>query len=352
MRSFRIYFLLSALLPTLFVVKLFAELPDITQEQLSNSIMKGEDQIEAFHIKYRLTQGEYSETGELVPDVIIDCIYAHNIGKGHKYLHEKWVKDDLERKYTYDGKKGLKLILKQPDDPGHVYGRIMPKIPDRLDGQAMWKPDLWSGYGFIEGYDLLSNAIRYAGIFEITTEEIDKEELYKASFEVATGEMIKFNDSAGKTRWIEKTNTYIAWFSPQKSFRPVKIARLSGIGGEVRYICNASDFREVNLGILIPYRLERKSIKRRKGRIIEIDTIMINENVSVPSQLEFPPGTYMKNEKWGIEYRAGRGLLTLRLESITKALITHLILGLIVILGFSLFIYSKVTKRKKVKIQG
>jgi hypothetical protein len=242
--------------------------------------------------------------------------------------------------------------LKLPGDPGHLYGVIMPKIPDRLDDEAMWKPDLWSGYGFIEGYDLLSSAIRYAGIFEITTEVIDGEELYKASFEAATGEMIKVNDLAGKTILIEKTNTYIVWFSPKKSFRPVKIAKLSGRGGEVISTCSASDFREVNPGIWLPYRLERKNIQGQRGRLIVIDTITINEKASVPSRLEFPPGTYMKNEKWGIEYRAGRGLLTLRLESITRALVVHLIFGLAIVLGISLFVYSKVTKRRKLRIQG
>ena len=57
----------------------------------------------------------------------------------------------------------------------------------------------------------------------------------------------------------------------------------------------------------------------------------------------------MKNEEWGIEYRAGRALLTLRLESVTKTLAVHLILGLIFISGISIFIYYKYPQRKKNK---
>ena len=197
----------------------------------------------------------------------------------------------------------------------------MPNPPDNLVDQAIWKPDFWSGYGFIEGCDILSSAIRNTRIFELTTEEPIREELYKVRFEVATGEKIKFaHPTAAKTRWIDITDSYVAWFSLGKGFRAVKIAKLSGQGGEMRYFCSASDFREINPGIWLPCRLERSSIKRRTGRVIEIDTIAINEKALVPSRLEFPPGTYMKNEKWGIEYRAGRALLTLRLESVTKTL--------------------------------
>jgi len=352
MNSLRACFLISALFPMLLATKLWAELPIVTKEQLADSIKKEENRIQAFHIKYRLTGGEYSEKGELVPDVIIDCEYAHDIGKGHRYLYEKWVNhssgENLERKYAYDGKKGTKLSLKLPGDPGHMYGRIMPKVPNMLNDQALWKPDFWSGYGFIKECDSLSSAIRNARIVEVTTEEYDGEELYKVSFEVAIGEKIKFvHPTTAKTRWIDITDSYIAWLSPDKDFRAVKIAELSGQGGEVLYLCSASDFREINTGIMVPYRLERFSIKRQKGRVIEIDTIAINEKASVISRLEFPPGTYMKNEKWGVEYRAGRALLTLRLESVTKTLAVHLILGLIFISGISIFIYYKYPQRKK-----
>ena len=353
MENRRTYILISALLSMLFGTKLWAELPNLTQEQLADSIQKEEDLIQAFHVKYRLTQGEYSsEDNELIPDVIIDCEYAHDIGKGHRYLHEKWVnhssEEELERKYAYDGKKGTKLSLKLPGDPGHMYGRIMPKVPDMLDDQVIWKPDFWSGYGFIEGCGKLSYAIRNANIIEVTTEEYDGEELYKVSFQAATGEKIKFvHPTTGKTRWIDKSDSYIAWLSPNKAFRPVKIADLTGQGGVVKYLCIASDFREINQGVWLPFHLERSSIKRRRGRLIEIDTIAINDKVSVVSRLEFSPGTYMKNEKWGIEYRAGRGLITLRLESVTKALVAHLIIGLLLISGVSIFIYYKYSKRKK-----
>ena len=351
--SLRTFFLIFALLSMLFVTMLWAELPDITQEQLAESIKKEEDRIQAFHVKYRLTGGEYSETGELVPDVIIDCEYAHDIGKGHRYLHEKWVNhssgENLERKYAYDGKKGTRLSLKLPGDPGHTYGRIMPNPPQNLADQAIWKPDFWSGYGFIEGFGRLSNAIRNASFIEVTTGEIDGEELYKVNFQAATGKKIKFVDPTGKTRLFETSDSHFAWLSPQKSFRAVKIVELSGQGGEVRYLCRASNFREIHPKIWLPYRLERTSVKRQRGRLIEIDTIAINDKVSVVSRLEFPHGTYMKNEKWGIEYRVGGGILRLRLESVTKALAVHLILGLLLISGVSVFIYYKYRRRRNNK---
>ena len=355
MKSRRTCFLISVLFPTLLATNLRAELPSVTREQLADLLELEESRIQAFHVEYRLTQGDYSETGELVPDVIIDCEYAHDIGKGHRYLHEKWVKDDLERKYAYDGKKGTKLSLKLPGDPGHTYGRIMPKVPEMLNDQAIWKPD-WSEYGFIQGYDRLSTAVRKARKVEVTSEELNGEEVYRVGF-IATGEKEKLTDPrSGKTVWITKTDEYIAWLSPNKNLRPLKIAELTlnmvGVpNGQLKYMCIASDFRQINPGIWVPYRLERSSIQRRKGRVIEVNTFAINEQVLVPSRLKFPPGTYMKNEKWGIEYRAGRALLTLGLESVTKTLAVHLILGLLFISGILIFIYYKYPQRKKNKIK-
>lgn len=282
---------------------LMAELPDLTGEELVDLIQLQENRIQYFQVKYRLTGGEYSEKGDLVPDVSIDCEYAHDIGKGHRYLHEKWVKEDLERKYAYDGKTGMDLSLKLPGDPGRMYGTIMPKASEVFSDQAIWKPD-WSEYGFIKESDTLSSTIRNARKVEVTTEESDGEELYRVTF-VATGEKEKFVDPAGRTSWFDTGGTYVAWLSPHKSFRPVKIAELRGPGGDVISFCSASDFREISPGVWLPYRLERYSVRRRRGRVIEVNTIEINEKASVVFRLEFPLGTYVEDEVAGIEYRVG-----------------------------------------------
>ncbi|MCK4821320.1 hypothetical protein KA005_36475, partial [bacterium] len=55
----------------------------------------------------------------------------------------------------------------------------------------------------------------------------------------------------------------------------------------------------------LPHRLEKLSIARRHGSLIEVETIAINEKASVVSRLEFPPGTYVDDEVAGIEYRVG-----------------------------------------------
>ena len=210
MKSRRTCFLISVLFPTLLATNLRAELPSVTREQLADLLELEESRIQAFHVEYRLTQGDYSETGELVPDVIIDCEYAHDIVKGHRYLHEKWVKQDLERKYAYDGKTGTRLSLKLPGDPGYTYGRIMPKVPEMLNDQAIWKPD-WSEYGFIQDYDRLSTAVRKARKVEVTSEELNGEEVYRVGF-IAIGVKEKLTDARyGKTVWINKNKEYIAW---------------------------------------------------------------------------------------------------------------------------------------------
>lgn len=345
-KSVRTCFLVFVLFSTLLAGKPGGELPSLTREQLADLIQVQENRIQAFHVKYRLTHGDYSEEGELVPNMIVNCEYAHDIGKGHKYLHAKWAKEDLESKYAYDGKKGTRLWLKQPGDPGHIYGRIMPNPPEDLVVQAIWKPDVWSAYGFIEESDTLSSAIRNARKVEVTTEESDGEELYRVTF-VATGKKEKFVDRTGRTSWIDTGGTYVAWLSPHKNFRPVKIAELRAVGADVISLCTASDFRQVNPGVWLPYRLERSSVKRQSGRVIEVNAIAINEKASVVSRLEFPPGTYMKNERWGIEYRAGRGLWTVRLETVTKTLMVYLIFGMVLISGISILLYYKYRIRKK-----
>jgi len=349
-KSVRTCFLVFVLFSTVLAENLRGELPSLTREQLADVIQVQENRIQAFQVKYRLTGGEYKETEsgkrELVTDVIIDCEYAHDIGKGHKYLHEKWVKEDLEMKYAYDGKTGTKLWLKQPGDPGRMYGRIMPDPPEGLVDQAIWKPDAWSGYGFIEESDTLSSAIRNPRKVEVTTEELDGEELYRVTF-VATGKKEKWVDPAGRTSWIDTSGTYVAWLSPQKSLQAVKIAELRGPGGDAISFCSASDFREISPGVWLPHRLEKSSIRRERGSLIEIDTTAINEKASVISRLEFTPGTYMKNERWGIEYRAGRGLSTVRLETVTKTLMVYLIFGMVLISGISILLYYKYRIRKK-----
>lgn len=118
---------------TLSLSNVVAGLPDGTQKELADLIQIQDDRVRAFQVKYRLTQGEYTENGELVSDVMIDCEFGHDLAKGHRYLHEKWGNhssgDDLEREYTYHGKRGMSLTLKQPGDPGRTYGRIMPEQP-------------------------------------------------------------------------------------------------------------------------------------------------------------------------------------------------------------------------------
>jgi hypothetical protein len=348
-KSLRTCFFVFVLFSTLLPGKPGGELPSLTREQLADVIQVQENRVQAFQVKYRLTGGEYKETesgkSELVTDVIIDCEYAHDIGNGHRYLHEKWVKEDLERKYAYDGRTGTDLSLKLPGDPGRMYGTIMSKVPEGLSDQAIWKPD-WSKYGFIEDSYTLSSAIRNARKVEVTTEGSNGEELYRVTF-VATGKKGKWVDPAGRTSWIDTSGTYVAWLSPQKSFQAVKIAELRGPGGDAISFCNASDFREISPGVWLPHRLERSSVRMRRGRVIEVNTIEINEKASVVSRLEFPPGTYMKNERWGIEYQTGRGLSTVRLETVTKTLMVYLIFGMVLISGISILLYYKYRIRKK-----
>jgi hypothetical protein len=352
-KSVRTCFLVFVLFSTVLAENLRGELPSLTREQLADVIQVQENRIQAFQVKYRLTGGEYKETEsgkrELVTDVIIDCEYAHDIGNGHRYLHEKWVKEDLERKYAYDGKTGTDLSLKLPGDPGRMYGTIMSKVPEGLSDQAIWKPE-WTTYGFIEESDTLSIAIRNARKVEVTTEDSDGEEVYRVTFNAIGGRKVKIVDPAGKTRWLDVGSTYVAWLSPHKGFLPVKIAKLRGPGGDITSTCSASDFREISRGTWLPYRLERSSVGRGRGRVIEVDTIAINEKASVVPRLEFPPGAYMKNERWGIEYQAGRGLSTVRLETVTKTLMVYLILGMLFISGISILLYYKYRIRKKTSL--
>jgi len=328
--------------------KVVAGSQDVTQEKLANLIQVQDDRLRAFQVKYRLTQGEYSEDGELMPDVVIDCGFGHDITKGHRYLHEKWVNhssgDDLEREYSYDGKRGMSLTLKQPGDPGRTYGRIIRGPPDY---KAICKPE-WAGYGFIReyGYETLSSAIKNAKSAKITSELLDGEPVYRVEF-VLKGEKERLVDPSGKTRWFTKDGTFIAWLSPEKGYRPVRIDRLVRGGSAVSGSCAASDFRQVNPGIWFPYRLERSGSNRNDGRLIVADTIAINEEAAVPSRLEFPPYTHVTNEIWQIKYQVGGGLLRVRLKGFPKAIIPYLVVGALFIAGTSVFVYCKCRRKRQ-----
>lgn len=322
-----------------------AGLPEVTSEKLADLMRQQDNRLRAFRVKYRLTQGQYAQTGELVPDVIIDCEFGHDIRKGHRYLHEKWVsnsrEEELDREYAYDGKTGTKLSLKQPGSQGLMFGTVMPKVPEMLDDQAIWKPE-WAGYGFLReyGHYTLSGAIRNAKTVTVASEEFDGRQVYKVDF-VLTGEKDKFVDRTGKTRWFTNDGTFVAWLSPEKGFRPVKIAELIRGGSVVSGSCSASDFRQVGPGLWFPYRLERSSAKRGRGRVITVEDVAINNDVSVTSRLKFPPNTRVTNETWQVKYRVGGGLWSVRLGGLPKTSTPYLVIGLLLISGISILIYCK-----------
>jgi hypothetical protein len=351
MKILKIYLVLC-LLP---LGSVAAGLPDITRENLVDLLRQQDKPLRAFQVKYRLAQGKYSETGELVPDVIIDCEFGHDIRKGHRYLHEKWVShssgEKLEREYAYDGRKGTKLSLKQPDSRGLMFGTVMAKVPEMLDDQAIWKPE-WAGYGFIReyGHDTLSSAIRNAKTVTVASEELDGRQVYKVDF-VLTGEKEKFVDRTGKTRWFTKDGTFAAWFSPEKGFRIVKISELIRGDSVVSGSCTASDFRQVGLGLWFPYRLERSSANRGRGRVITVEDVAINEDATVTSRLKFPPNTGVTNEIWQVKYQVGGGLWSVRVGGLPKTSTPYLVIGLLLISGISLLIYCKCRRVRKLTKQ-
>jgi hypothetical protein len=282
--------------------------------------------------------------------VIIDCEYARDISKEHRFFHEKWVKEDLDREYAYNGKTGTTLTLKLPDEPGRMYGKIMPEIPEQFSDHAFWKPD-WSGYGFaLQGYDTLSSAIRNALKVEVITEKSNEDELYKVMFELADakGEKIKFVDRYGATRWMPLSSTYVAWLSPQMGFQAVKIEALNGWHGDkTHYVCSATDFRKISPGIWFPYRIERYSPGRNRGSLIEIEDIAINEKASVVSRLEFPTGTHVEDEIAGIDYRVSGEPQSEQLDRPPKTFTLYIAIGLLLISGTSILVFYKYLRGKQ-----
>jgi len=329
-----------------------AGLPDITREKLADLLRQQDNRLRAFRVKYRLTQGKYAQTGELVPDVIIDCEFGHDIRKGHRYLHEKWAgnsrEEELDREYAYDGRKGTKLSLKQPGSQGLMFGTVMAKVPEMLDDQAIWKPE-WAGYGFLReyGHDTLSGAIRNAKTVTVASEELDGRQVYKVDF-VLTGEKEKFVDHTGKTRWFAKDGFFVAWLAPDKGFRPIKLESLIGEGGDVISSCIASDFRQVGPALWFPYRLERLNADKSRGRVITFEDVAINEDATVTSRLKFPPETVVTNEIWQVRYQVGGGLWSVRLGGLPKTSTPYLAIGLLLISGISLLIYGKCRRGRQV----
>jgi hypothetical protein len=296
-----------------------------------------------------LSHGHYSEDGEFEADLTFDCEYAHDIGKNHRYLHEKWLNRPMgkeqERKYAYDGRRGTELTIKLPDDPGRMYGRILAQVPETLESHSIWQPELW-GYGFIAGCYSLSNTIKNAGSIEITTDTLNGEQVYRVSF-VVIGEKFQVVDSSGKMRWTGKNASYVVWLLPGKAFLPAKIENVHPLDGSVNSSCEASDFRQIVDGLWLPFVLERTSSSG--SRRIAIETIAINEKASVISRLDFPPGTTVKNETlWGLEYTARSSGNSWR--QWPKGVIVYFVLGFCLMSGVSIFVYCKYVRRKQAKL--
>ena len=349
MRSIRFYFSFILLFSCLLTGESFGELSTLDRESLVELLQKQEERIQSYQIKYKLSHGRYSEDGEFEADLNIECEYAHDIGKNHRYLHEKWLNQPIgkeqERKYAYDGRGGTELTIKLPDDPGRMYGRLLGQVPEILETHSIWQPELW-GYGFIAGCYSLSKTIKNSESIEITSETLNGKQVFRVSF-VVIGEKMKVADPTGKMRKINKTDSYAVWLLPEKNFLPVKIERLRGEGGDAISACEASNFRQIVEGLWLPFVLERTS--RSGSRRIAIETIAINEKASVISRLDFPPGTIVTNETlWGIEYTARPSSNSWRQWS--KSVIVYFVLGFSLMLGASIFVYCKYVRRKRVKL--
>jgi len=184
-----------------------------------------------------------------------------------------------------------------------MYGYITGNIPDMFNDEAFWKPEC-STYGFLGACDSLSAAIKNDDKTEVISEKYNNDQVYKVTFSIATGKSEFTHPKTGKIIVIETGVYYIAWLLPKKSFMPVKIARLRSNNGEETYACFASDFREVEKDIWLPFHLERLKPRRNRSRIIEVSSFKINQNASVIYQLEFPPGTYVEDKVAGLRYKA------------------------------------------------
>lgn len=286
----------------------FAQLPDITKEDLVQKIRSEENKISAYNIKYKLSgsfEPDEKDKEKLVPKVVIEFEYANNISKGHMYLHEKWLsmadKQELERKYAYDGRTGTRLTLKQPGDPNRMYGYITSTIPDAFNDEALWKPIL-STYEYIGTNDSLSVAIEKDVNAKVVPDEFNGEQVYKVTFSVAQPDMEIINPQTGEKHIIKPRGNYAALLSPEKSFRPVKIAEFDAFHSEVG-VCLASDFREIMPGIWLPWKFERFSREEQNPHyVINVDSITLNENANVISSIKFPENTRVRDERTGMRY--------------------------------------------------
>jgi hypothetical protein len=275
------------------------ELSTLSKEDFVDLLQIQEAKVRAYSFDYRLSHGEYKETGKFVPSLQIDCEYSHNLDNGHSFLREIWLNKDLERLYAYNGKLGTKLTLKQPGDPTNKYGTIMSSAPQELIDQAIWKPGFFS-YGMIPR-PTLSKALRDAFDLNFDTVNLNKELVYRIDFRLK-GKYIKNSAKKG----LREVDRYVVYISPSKGMRAIKIDQLSNGEGKVFSSCTVSQFREVLPGTWVPCHLERGTIFRTAKRLIDIDTIAINDDVSVHYLIKFPPGTYVKDEMTGNEYQVTR----------------------------------------------
>jgi len=278
------------------------------KDDLVKNIRLHENKISAFYMKYKLSgsfKPDELDKEKFVPHLIIEFEYARYITKGYWYLHEKWVTltkgQEYERKYAHDGKTGTRLVLKLPDDPNRMYGYITNKMPDIYNNEASWKPKL-STYEFIDTNDSLSAIIEKDSNAEVTIGEFNDEQVYKVSFSIPYD--IEFtNPQTGKKQTIEARDKYAAWLSPKKSYLPVKISRLLGEEVEGTSFCLASDFREIEPGIWLPWHIERyRRAEQRPYYVIDVNSIALNEKATVISRLKFPDGTRVRDEISGIRY--------------------------------------------------
>ncbi|MCK5097350.1 MAG: hypothetical protein KAR45_04565 [Desulfobacteraceae bacterium] len=292
------------------ITRVIAVLPDIDMSELVSLVEIQENKIQSYQVKYLLQNGKLTDENELEVDLSIECEYGYDMSQGHHYLHHKWLNlingEEVESKFSFDGKTGMLLNLKMPGSPGNTFGRIASNAPTEIANQTSSMP-LWNNCGYFLHYNssTLSEALKMAKNVKIETDEGNT---YKVIFSL-TGEKDSFkHPETGKTITFTKDGNFVVWLSERYGFMPLNIAKLNGPldrGGKISEHTELSDFREIADGLWLPHKIDMKTVAGTLGSSMTIKDVLLNEDAKVISKLQFPPKTYVKDEVLGIEYQVG-----------------------------------------------
>jgi len=317
--------------------------------ELADALDRHASRIERFRAEYTITEGTvegWVKEGLSVEDAlsrrfvarespayIVTAEFAVDFRQNHEYYKQRQPLNDRSKyrniEMAFDGQVTMHVIRDDPDRVGS--GTVAKGRIEELDPAKVGRPrptDVWYWQVATGGGDgwtgNLADAFRGAVAHRIAEESYNG--IACVCVSLIRKELWTSVQHDGETAQGVRKVAWRYWLSREHNLLPVRIDKLDSsreyvdpdgdvvvtdedFNGEVVVSFIQSGFREIKPGVWVPM-MSRSfrfwpSFWGEPPAVSEtrIDTVLINDGVSVPARIVFPVGTVVSDEVAGTRYR-------------------------------------------------